>query len=144
MLRDALIDPRYRSGDHGRALLGYHGVALRRRGITGWRRNQALFGRPDFVFPHIKLAVFVDGCFWHACPTHCNMPVQNRRFWKRKLDANRRRDRLVRRTLESHGWRVVRVWEHELSPRNQRRLLRRIGVYARGDCPRPMSPFTSP
>jgi DNA mismatch endonuclease (patch repair protein) len=49
------------------------------------RRNQAVFGRPDFVFPKIKLAVFVDGCFWHACPSHSNMPVQNRKFWKAKL-----------------------------------------------------------
>jgi DNA mismatch endonuclease (patch repair protein) len=113
----------------GRGNRGTEGAMVaffRRHGITGWRRHQAVFGKPDFVFPKLKLAVFVDGCFWHACPSHCNMPVQNRKFWKSKLDANRRRDRLVRRTLESRGWRVLRIWEHELSRRNQRRLLARV------------------
>ncbi len=99
---------------------------FRRHRITGWRRHQAVFGRPDFVSPKIKLAVFVDGCFWHACPSHSNIPVQNRKFWKLKLDANRRRDRLVRRTLQSRGWRVLRIWEHELSRRNHGRLLARV------------------
>jgi DNA mismatch endonuclease (patch repair protein) len=78
------------------------------------------------VFPKLKLAVFVDGCFWHGCPSHCNIPVQNRSFWKKKLDANRRRDKLVRRTLQSRGWRVLRIWEHELTRRNERRLLAQI------------------
>ncbi len=99
---------------------------FRRNGITGCRRNRPVFGRPDFVFPTIKLAVFVDGCFWHACAAHSNLPVQNRPFWQTKLDANRRRDRLVRRTLEASGWRVLRIWEHELSYRNQKRFLARL------------------
>ena len=101
-------------------------LLFRRNGITGWRRHRPMFGRPDFVFPSIKLAVFVDGCFWHACPKHSNVPVQNRAFWQAKLEANRRRDRLVRRTLESRGWRVLRIWEHELSVRNQRRLVSHV------------------
>jgi DNA mismatch endonuclease (patch repair protein) len=95
--------------------------------ITGWRRHpKTVFGRPDFVFPKLKLAVFVDGCFWHACPRHSTMPRQHRTFWKEKLHRNRRRDRLVRRTLHARGWRVLRIWEHELKPRNQNRLLSRI------------------
>jgi len=99
---------------------------FRANGIAGWRRHRAVFGRPDFVFPEIRLAVFVDGCFWHACPKHSNLPVQNRAFWRPKLERNRRRDRLVRQTLESRGWRVLRIWEHELPRRNQRRLLARL------------------
>lgn len=113
----------------GRGNLGTEGAMVkffRRHRITGWRRHQPVFGRPDFVFPKLKLAIFVDGCFWHACPSHCNIPVQNRKFWKAKLDTNRRRDRLVRRTLESRGWRVLRIWEHELSRPNEKRLLLRI------------------
>jgi DNA mismatch endonuclease (patch repair protein) len=94
--------------------------------IIGWRRHWRAFGRPDFVFPRLKLAVFVDECFWHACPAHSNLPVGNRSFWQAKLGANRRRDRLVRRTLESRGWRVLRIWEHELTRRNQGRLLSRL------------------
>ncbi|HEV2233703.1 MAG TPA: very short patch repair endonuclease [Terriglobia bacterium] len=120
---------------------------FRRQGITGWRRHPPVFGRPDFVFVKaqseiplsarndkhgraldrkLKLAVFVDGCFWHNCPKHSNLPRNNRAFWKRKLESNHRRDRLVGRTLRARGWRVLRVWQHELSRRNEKRLLRRF------------------
>ena len=60
------------------------------------------------------VAVFVDGCFWHGCPKHSTVPATNRAFWKRKLTANKLRDRLVSRTLRRMGWRVVRIWEHDL------------------------------
>jgi DNA mismatch endonuclease (patch repair protein) len=82
--------------------------------ITGWRRHLPLPGRPDFAFRRLKLAVFVDGCFWHGCPRHGTLPKQNRRFWRQKIDRNRERDRDVSRELRRSGWRVVRVWEHEL------------------------------
>jgi DNA mismatch endonuclease (patch repair protein) len=88
---------------------------LRRYGIKGWRRNQPVFGKPDFVFPELKLAMFVDGCFWHGCPKHATKPKNNRAFWYRKLFANKKRDRLVTRTLRKLGWRVLRIWEHELA-----------------------------
>jgi DNA mismatch endonuclease, patch repair protein len=87
---------------------------FRRYHISGWRRNQVLFGKPDFVFPQHKVAVFVDGCFWHGCPLHSNMPKNNREFWEKKLNGNKARDRLVSRTLRKLGWKVVRIWEHEL------------------------------
>lgn len=83
-------------------------------------------GEPDFVFPKFKLAVFVDGCFWHCCPRHSNVPVNNRSFWKAKLAGNQRRDRKVTRTLRAMGWQVLRIWEHELSHRNQNKLVRRV------------------
>lgn len=73
-----------------------------------------------------KLAVFVDGCFWHGCPQHSKIPKANRPFWKRKLDNNRKRDRLITRTLKAKGWSVLRIWEHELAKKNQRRCLARI------------------
>jgi DNA mismatch endonuclease, patch repair protein len=92
---------------------------LRRQGLSGWRRLQPVFGRPDFVFPKARVAVFVDGCFWHGCPKHATVPASNRAFWKRKLTANRRRDRLVNRTLRRMGWRVVRIWEHDLRKAGQ-------------------------
>jgi len=90
---------------------------LRKGGIIGWRRNQRVFGKPDFVFRKARLVVFVDGCFWHACPKHSNMPVNNRAFWKRKTAANQFRDRQVNRMLRRGGWRVIRIWEHDLSKR---------------------------
>ncbi len=88
---------------------------FRKYGITGWRRNQPLFGKPDFIFRRQRIIVFVDGCFWHGCPKHCNMPVNNREFWEKKLTANKERDRLVTKTLRKQGWRVIRVWEHDLA-----------------------------
>jgi DNA mismatch endonuclease (patch repair protein) len=92
-------------------------VRLRKNGITGWRRHLPLFGRPDFAFPNQKIAVFVDGCFWHGCPKHSNMPVNNRAFWNRKLSGNKTRDRVVTSTLRRNGWRVLRIWEHDLTKR---------------------------
>jgi len=93
---------------------------FRKHGVTGWRRNQPVFGKPDFVFAIPCIAVFVDGCFWHACPKHSNMPANNRAFWKKKLTANRTRDGVVNETLRQAGWRVVRVWEHDLAKSPQR------------------------
>ncbi len=99
---------------------------FRRQKITGWRRNKKIFGKPDFVFPKLKFALFVDGCFWHGCPKHGTQPAGNRTFWKNKFARNRGRDFLVTRTLRRQGWRVFRIWEHELARKNEIRLLRRI------------------
>ena len=100
---------------------------FRRHKITGWRRNQKVFGKPDFIFPKHKLAVFVDGCFWHGCPKHGTQPKGNAAFWRKKISRNQIRDRLVTRTLRKAGWRVLRIWEHELTRKYQTRRLRRIG-----------------
>lgn len=99
---------------------------FRTHGITGWRRNQKVFGKPDFVFRASKLAVFVDGCFWHVCPKHSTIPQNNRAFWEKKLEANKKRDSLVNRTLRNRGWRVMRIWEHELSAKNEKKLAAKI------------------
>lgn len=99
---------------------------LRRHGITGWRRHVNIFGSPDFVFTKCRVAVFVDGCFWHGCAKHATRPMSNRAFWTAKLARNKARDRLVMRTLRKRGWRVLRVWQHELSRSNEQRLLRRL------------------
>jgi DNA mismatch endonuclease (patch repair protein) len=99
---------------------------LRVHRIAGWRRSQAVFGKPDFTFPKLKLAVFVDGCFWHGCPKHETKPKNNRAFWHRKLSANKKRDRVVTRVLRKAGWHVLRIWEHELARKNLTRLVRRI------------------
>jgi DNA mismatch endonuclease (patch repair protein) len=87
---------------------------FRDNGLTGWRRNQKLSGNPDFIFRKERLAVFVDGCFWHGCRWHCRMPQDNRPYWKRKISSNVARDRLTTRALRRIGWRVIRVWEHSL------------------------------
>lgn len=99
---------------------------MRANGITGWRRGSTLAGKPDFVFRKLRLAVFVDGCFWHGCPKHATQPKNNADFWLKKLAGNQTRDRLVTRTLRQKGWTVIRIWEHELTKKNQPRLLRRL------------------
>jgi len=99
---------------------------FRENHIVGWRRHQPIFGKPDFVFPKLRIAVFVDGCFWHGCSQHATKPKNNADFWERKLSANKARDLLVNRRLRSNGWRVLRIWEHELGAKQVLRLVARI------------------
>lgn len=85
-----------------------------KHGIKGWRRNYPLFGKPDFVFPKERIAVFVDGEFWHGHPSRGQVPQTNTGFWAAKIERNRKRDRLVNRTLKAKNWIVVRIWQHQL------------------------------
>jgi len=91
-------------------------IALfRENRIAGWRRHrQKITGKPDFIFPKNKIAVFVDGCFWHGCPK-CNIvPKSNKGYWDNKILRNKNRDSLVSKELRKGGWIVVRIWEHQL------------------------------
>lgn len=88
---------------------------LRANHITGWRRHQTLAGRPDFAFPRQRLAVFVDGCFWHGCRWHCRMPKSRQRYWEPKIARNKARDKAIKCILHSAGWSVYRIWEHSLN-----------------------------
>ena len=99
---------------------------MREHGITGWRRNAPVFGKPDFVFRRERVAVFVDGCYWHGCPQHATKPRTNAAFWRKKFAANKARDLLVNRTLRKAGWRVVRIWEHELERKHLPKALRKL------------------
>ena len=99
---------------------------LKRHHITGWQRNQTVFGKPDFVFRLERLALFVDGCFWHGCLKHSRPPQSNVTYWRKKMLRNKTRDRAVSRNLRKNGWRVLRIWEHELARKNETRLARRI------------------
>jgi len=89
---------------------------LHRRGLR-FRVDRApvkdLRSRADIVFGPARVAVYVDGCFWHSCPEHGTKPKANAEWWKRKLDRNQQRDRETDRVLREHGWEVVRIWEHE-------------------------------
>lgn len=76
----------------------------------------------DIAFPRAKVAVFVDGCFWHSCPLHGSAPKANAEWWERKLKANADRDRRVSLAMERDGWKVVRVWEHERLDEAARRV----------------------
>lgn len=99
---------------------------LRSARVRGWRRNAPLPGKPDFIFPQSKLAVFVDGCFWHGHGCGRNLkPKQNAALWQEKIDGNQRRDRRNARILRASGWRVFRIWECMLS-KHPRFCVRRI------------------
>lgn len=109
--------------------------AFRRAGIKGWRRHLVvkltlgprvakregkaqLVVRPDFVLRRERIAVFVDGCFWHRCPLHCKMPENNRELWEQKLSRNVERDMFVDRELRKAGWLVWRFWEHAIAAKS--------------------------
>lgn len=91
-------------------------AALLAAGIGGWEKHpKDIPGRPDFFFRAHSLAVFVDGCFWHACPRCARRTPHSRsEFWKTKIEANRRRDNRTRRRLNREGYHYLRVWEHEV------------------------------
>lgn len=103
-------------------------AVLREQGITGWRRKYPLYGKPDFVFPKARVAVFVDGCFWHGHPQKCRMPKTNRAYWMKKIARNIARDRQVTRLLKEKGWKVIRIWEDCIQkPATVRRLRKALG-----------------
>ena len=105
---------------------------LIRAGLKGWRVTASeLPGNPDFIFPNARLAIFVDGCFWHGCHRCYRRPKSNRKYWDSKIIRNRKRDRQVSRELRRKGWRVLRIWEHNLhsatkAKRNEPRLMKRL------------------
>lgn len=87
---------------------------FRQNKVVGWRRHLPLLGKPDFAFPKHKVAVFVDGCFWHGCPKCYTRPKTNRKFWDKKREDNMARDKRVTRQLRHKGWKVIRIWQHSL------------------------------
>ena len=82
-----------------------------------FRTKTRLLGRPDIVFPTERVAVFIDGCFWHSCPQHAVQPSTNAAFWRKKISGNVERDRRNKRLLSGNGWIVLRFWEHDIELR---------------------------
>lgn len=96
------------------------GKLLKKAGLRFNTHVGGLPGKPDFVFFGRRLAVFVDGCFWHGCPAHFKFPKTNRPFWKKKIERNLERDRQVNRALKKAGWSVLRMWEHSIEQNPER------------------------
>ena len=91
----------------------------------------------DIAFPVKRIAIFVDGCFWHGCPEHASWPRQNAEFWRQKIEANRLRDADTNSRLRSIGWTVLRFWEHE-SPIEAAKVVARLVTIAKSKrCPSP-------
>jgi DNA mismatch endonuclease Vsr len=108
-------------------------AALRSRHIAGWKlRPRGLPGSPDIFFPVARLAVFLDGCFWHGCPSCFRAPSTRTQYWGPKIAKNRQRDRRVTCTLRRKGYRVLRLWEHQIrTGEATHRLLRRLQLAPR-------------
>ncbi|WP_050023291.1 very short patch repair endonuclease [Verrucomicrobium sp. BvORR034] len=124
-------------------------LLLRAAGIKGWRRHALitvpdtsrhatrpmLKVKPDFVFWKLRVAVFVDGCFWHGCPRCYVRPKQNRKFWDTKVVANRARDTKVTRQLRKANWRVLRLWECTLTAKHVNRTMGRLNRMLQASTP---------
>jgi len=103
-----------------------------KRILRGYEFQLKMFGRPDFVNHKKKIVLFVDGCFWHQCPIHSKKPVQNVQYWLPKLERNVTRAREVEIAYKNSGWKVVRIWEHQInnqSNNNLKKLIKLKGLY---------------
>ncbi len=107
------------------------------KGVRGWiMKGQGLPGTPDFIFPRKKIAVFIDGCFWHGC-LKCKRnlsPQSNKRYWEKKISTNMARDKKRNLELKKSGWTVARVWEHDLDEISESRIKRLIVPQALSGC----------
>ena len=128
ILRDKLPTGRFRNvklrtsktmmaiaNKHNRSTERKFRMALVRAGLRGWILHaQGIFGCPDIYFPRQKVAVFLDGCFWHGCPKCGHIPKTNRAFWRTKIARNQKRDKQANNQLRVKGTSVIRIWEHSL------------------------------
>lgn len=103
--RDTVPEVRLRSALHARGMRFRKNLQI---------RTPSQLVRPDVVFTRARVAVFMDGCFWHACPEHGTSPAANAEYWRSKLQRNIERDRTTNIALVSDGWKVLRLWEHEV------------------------------
>lgn len=99
---------------------------LREKGLKGWRRNFPLPGKPDFAYPKLRIAIFVDGCFWHGCRKHCRLPLSNQEYWIAKIERNKARDKAISKEVKMAGWEVIRIWEHEIRTSRMMRKLKKV------------------
>lgn len=99
---------------------------LSKNKVRGYRLQYKILGRPDLAFPKKRLAVFIDGCFWHKCPLCFVKPTSRIEFWKEKIRNNIRRDKKVNKSLAKNNWKVLRIWEHELKKNPEKVCLKII------------------
>ena len=100
--------------------------------ISGWKRNYPVKGHPDFVFLKPKIAIFVDGCFWHGHDCRNTRPLNNAEYWNKKRERNIRHDKDITALFESRGWTVIRIWECELRKKNFQLLIKKLAPLLNG------------
>ena len=99
--------------------------------ITGWKRNYPVKGHPDFVFLDKKIAIFVDGCFWHGHDCRNTRPSNNAEYWRKKRERNIKHDKEITALFEKRGWTVIRIWECELKRKNRFALANKLNTFKR-------------
>ncbi len=99
---------------------------FKENGIKGWRRTYDVKGHPDFVFLEKRVAIFVDGCFWHGHDCRNTRPSDNAEYWQKKRERNIQHDKTVTADFEKRGWTVLRIWECELKKKNREETLKKI------------------
>lgn len=92
---------------------------------NGLRYQPKIFGKPDFGSKKLKIAIFIDSCFWHKCPKHFRMPETNYPYWRLKINKNLERAKEVNKKLKKEGWKVVRIWEHDIN-KNPKKCLKKL------------------
>lgn len=104
-------------------------IAFRRmlwqKGFRYRKNSSKYFGKPDIVLKKYKTVIFLDSCFWHGCKKHCRIPAAHKNYWTQKIARNATRDREVSRHFKKQNWKVIRIWEHEIS-KNLNKALKRI------------------
>ncbi len=88
---------------------------LWKRGFRYSKNSAKYFGKPDIAMPKYKTVIFVDSCFWHGCKKHCRIPSSRQRYWINKINRNKERDKEVAKSYKRLGWKILRVWEHDLN-----------------------------
>lgn len=101
---------------------------FKENGIVGWKRNYQVKGHPDFVFLNEKIAIFVDGCFWHGHDCRNTRPSDDADYWTKKRERNMKHDKEITELFELRGWTVIRIWECELKKKNYPNLLKKIEI----------------
>ena len=100
------------------------GKLLRNQGVKYRKNVRSLFGNPDFAIKKNKIVVFVDSCFWHGCKKHGSYPKTNKIFWNKKISRNKERDLEVNKHYRKSGWKLVRVWEHEIKKNTDKIIMK--------------------
>lgn len=96
---------------------------LWRRGFRYRKNSSKYFGKPDVILSRYKTVIFIDSCFWHGCGRHCRLPSSRKKYWRGKISRNKKRDIEVTAYYKKTGWRVIRIWEHDL---NKSKVLKKI------------------
>lgn len=101
---------------------------LWKKGFRYKKNSSKYFGKPDLALPKHKTVIFIDSCFWHNCPKHGYLPKSNLRYWRKKIERNKERDKEVGKHYKKIGWKIFRIWEHEIK-KNSEKAIQKVIKY---------------